>query len=230
MADKNWEWDTTKEYAALLVVSGGQTQAAISSTVGVSLRTLQNWIAAPEFKSRVEEHRAGFARDAAELAIAQQGVRIARQQADLMAYEQVERERADYWQKRRAKVIAGIEALEAKLEKTPEEDNIRRFNLSTEIGRLKDDAALHPGITTGRLLAKFDSKKNLWEYEENVSATKLKIDIAQSIAKELGQVKTLETAPVDLHVTADGFDPSALSEDEYAEYKALRQKGKRNEA
>src|SRR5260221_12869409 len=58
---QRWRWDATKEMALKLVFEGRLSLDKVALTCAVPPRTLDSWVAHPEFRSRLEELRADMA-------------------------------------------------------------------------------------------------------------------------------------------------------------------------
>ncbi len=86
------KWDETKSRVIALVYEGRKSQAKIAQDCTVSLRTLKDWIAHPEFQARLAEMRENLLRTCDELSIAY----VRKEQRIVSLAQMAESARAEY--------------------------------------------------------------------------------------------------------------------------------------
>ena len=121
-------WTMPREKAAVLVAADEMNDEQIAAEVGIARRTLTMWKTHPVFAARVAAHVAAFREAVLSHGIADRVKRVARLNADWEALQTILRERAIYY------------------------DGEAKDALSEGKITSANSPALHPGMTTGRLV------------------------------------------------------------------------------
>lgn len=169
---------------ALLVAQDRLTNARIAARVGISLRTLDNWKADPEFKAEVDRHLEAWQQQVFERGIADRRRRVYRQNDRWRRLQAVIEQRA----KRGRELLQEIAADEAKAEAA---------------GGTPSKVRPYPGIETGLIVLKPTRYGTVAEVDTGLLAEIRSLE--QHTAIELGQWKE-KWQPVD----GDGEDLSEI--------------------
>ena len=163
-----WEWTPQRERAAQLVAEDVLTNAKIAATVGVTRRTLQNWLRRDEFRVRVAETAKSIIRDIRSFGIANVRERIKMFQEDLDDLNEIKLARAEQF--------SGI------LESGEDPSN--------PDARVHAEPGIETGLVTKRVTTVFtkEGERVTVDFIPDYGLPAAKLALADAAAKHLGQI------------------------------------------